>query len=119
MKLPQIRKIGYNAHRLYRSLKAMLRDEILDKLRADKAALDGFGVRSIGVFGSVARGDETPDSDVDIAVDYDKKITVGLFGFIEMREHLESILGREVDLVMSDALHPELKDGILKETVYA
>ncbi len=50
----------------------MLRDEILDKLRADKAALDGFGVRSIGVFGSVARGEAGPDSDVDIAVDYDK-----------------------------------------------
>ncbi len=97
----------------------MLRDEVIEKLRADREALDGFGVTSIGVFGSVARGEEDSGSDVDILVDYDEKVTLGLFGFLEMKEHLESLLGRQVDLATPDALHPDLRDGILEELVHA
>ena len=97
----------------------MLRDEILDKLRADKSALDEYGVRAIGVFGSVARGEAGPESDVDVVVDYDSAKLPGLFGFMELREHLEQVLGHKVDLVMRDGIHPALKDDILDEAVYA
>lgn len=97
----------------------MLRDEIIEKLRADKPALDKFGVRAIGVFGSVARGDRRPGSDVDIVVDYDCEVTRGIFGYLDLKEHIERVLGREVDLVMRDGLHPALKKDILRETVYA
>lgn len=97
----------------------MLRDEILEKLRADKSALDRFGVKAIGVFGSVARGEGRPDSDVDIVVDYDCEITRGIFGYLNLKEHIERTVGREVDLVMRNGLHPALKKDILRETVYA
>lgn len=97
----------------------MLRDEVLEKLRADKEALDGFGVRSISVFGSVARDEASADSDVDILVDYDEKKIPGLFGFIGLKHHLESLLGRSVDLATPDSLHPALRDDILKEVVNA
>ena len=97
----------------------MLRDEILDKLRADKQALDAFGVRTIGVFGSVARGEAGPDSDVDILVDYDHQVTRGIFGFLELKEHIEEVLGRNVDLVMQKGLRRRLRDRILNEAVYA
>ena len=95
-----------------------MRDEILDKLRADKQALDDYGVKSIGVFGSVARGEAKPE-DVDILVDYDSTNHPGLFGFMELREHLEGVLGHKVDLVERDGLHPALRDDILDEVVYA
>ena len=97
----------------------MLRDEILDKLRADKEALDAFGVKAIGVFGSVARGQDGPDSDVDILVDYDHQVTRGIFGFLDLKEHIEDVLGRQVDLVMRNGLHRRLRDRILDEAVYA
>lgn len=97
----------------------MLRDEVLAKIRADKAALDRFGIKSIAIFGSVARGEAGPKSDVDVLVDYDIEITRGLFGFVRLKRHLEEVLGRPVDLAMPDTLHPELKDDILKELIYA
>lgn len=97
----------------------MLLDEIIEKLRTDKAALDAYGVKAIGVFGSVARGQAGPDSDVDIIVDYDSSVTRGLFGFLEMKEHLEELLGCDVDLVMRSGVHRRLRDRILGETVYA
>ncbi len=97
----------------------MLRDEILDKLRADKEALDAFGVKTIGVFGSVARGQDGPYSDVDILVDYDHQVTRGILGFLELKEHIEDVLGRQVDLVMRNGLHRRLRDRILDEAIYA
>ncbi len=97
----------------------MLRDEILDKLRADKEALDGFGVRSIGVFGSVARGEEAPDSDIDVVVDFDDKSIPGLFEFVHLKRHLEELLGRPVDLVTPDSPNRRVNEVIDREAVYA
>lgn len=97
----------------------MLSDEILERLRADRPALKRFGVKSIGVFGSVARGEADARSDVDILVDYDYEVTRGIFGFLKLKEHIEQVLDHEVDLVITKGLHPALKDDILRETVYA
>ncbi len=97
----------------------MLRDEILARLRADRPALKRFGVKSIGVFGSVARGEADADSDIDILVDYAEGTSTGLFEFLDLKEHLETLLERPVDLVTPEALHPMLRDDILKEFVHA
>lgn len=97
----------------------MLRDEILKKLRADKAALDRFGVKSIAVFGSVARGEAKAKSDVDVLVKYKPRATPSLFEFMDLKDHLESLLGRRVDLATPDALHRALRKDILREAVYA
>lgn len=97
----------------------MLRDEIIEKLRADQPILDGFGVEVIGVFGSVARGEDEPGSDVDILVDYRDDEVPGLFGFFELRYHLEDLTGRKVDLATPRMLHPAMKESILGEVIYA
>lgn len=97
----------------------MLRDEVLRKLREDKPKLDAFGVKAVGVFGSVARGEDDAESDIDIVVDYRPEDIPGLFAFVGLKQHLEELLGRRVDLATPDALHPALRDGILKEIVYA
>lgn len=75
-----------------------------------------YHVRRFGVFGSVARGDQNPASDVDILVEFSKPI--GLFHFVALEEDLARILGRSVDLVTTNALKPLLKQDILRETVY-
>ncbi len=76
-----------------------------------------YGMVSLSVFGSVARGEQTPDSDIDILVEFERPI--GLLRFVGLRLRLEAILGRPVDLVEPEALHPELRDRILAESVRA
>lgn len=97
----------------------MLRNDILQRLRADQPALDRFGVSSIAVFGSFARGQARPDSDLDILVDYREDARPDLFDFIELKQHLETLFGRPVDLATPEALHRRLRERILAEAVYA
>ena len=97
----------------------VLRAEVLERLRADRSSLDRFGVRTIALFGSVARDDAGPESDVDILVDYRPDVRPDLFEFIDLKEHLETLVGRRVDLVTPAALHRRLRDSILAEAVYA
>lgn len=75
-----------------------------------------YGVSEIGVFGSVARGEEQTTSDVDILVSFANP--VDLFTFLELKEYLETLLKREVDLVTEKALKPTMRDRILKEVTY-
>lgn len=74
-------------------------------------------MRSLDLFGSFARGDAGPDSDVDLLVEFDKP--VGLFHFFRVQHRLEAILGRRVDLVMKDAIQRQLRTRILAEAVSA
>lgn len=77
---------------------------------------DTYHVKKIGVFGSVARGENTSKSDIDILVEFSE--SVGFFKFIELEEFLSKILGKKVDLVTKKALKPKIKEEILYETVY-
>ncbi|HEY4886729.1 MAG TPA: nucleotidyltransferase family protein [Myxococcales bacterium] len=74
-------------------------------------------VRSLDLFGSIARGDSGADSDVDLLVEFDRP--VGLFQFFRVQRRLEAIVGRPVDLVMKDAIKSQLRTRILAETVSA
>ena len=95
----------------------MRRAEALAILDAHRTDLEPFGVKSLAIFGSVARNEAGPDSDVDILVEFNRPI--GMFGFLDFKEYLESILGQTVDLVMRDAVKPRLRDRILAEAVHA
>jgi hypothetical protein len=74
-----------------------------------------FYVEKIGVYGSYSKGKETPESDIDILVEFNGPIG---WDFIELNDHLEHILGKKVDLVSIKALKSQLKDEILSEVVY-
>jgi uncharacterized protein len=89
----------------------MRREEALRILAEHKNELTGFGVKSLSLFGSVARDDAGPHSDVDVLVEFDRP--VGIFEFLDVQEYLEEILGRRVDLATPDSLHPRLRDRIL------
>ena len=95
----------------------MVRDDILQTLRQHMPELRRYGVSHLAVFGSVSRGEERPDSDVDVLVEFDQPI--GLFGFVSVQRELEKLLGRTVDLAMPDSLRPEMREAILQEAVYA
>lgn len=95
----------------------MRRDQILSVLREHQPELDSLGVSSLALFGSVARDEAGPESDVDILVEFDRP--VGLFEFVRLQMRLEVLLGLPVDLVTPDALRQTMRDRILGEAVYA
>ena len=92
-------------------------DEFFDRIDAHRTELSRAGVRRLGVFGSVARGEAGPDSDVDILVEFD--VLPDLYEFAALRDRLAEIVGRPVDLVTPSALKPRLRSRILDEVRYA
>lgn len=94
----------------------MLRQEVLDCLASHKQHLVDFDIKSLALFGSVARNESTTNSDVDFLVEFHQP--VGLFYFLQVRQYLSSILNSPVDLVTLDALKPKMRERILKELVH-
>lgn len=91
--------------------------DILHTLSTHRQDLEALGVASLSVFGSVARGDEGAQSDIDMLVRFSK--SVGMFEFLDVKAYLENLLGTSVDLVTEDALKPQLRERILAEAVRA
>lgn len=90
--------------------------EILHTLRTQLPDLEkGYGVKSLGVFGSYARGESCGRSDLDLLVEFDRVPT--MFEFVRLERYLTAILGVKVDLVMKTALKPEIGKRILSELV--
>jgi hypothetical protein len=97
----------------------MNRDEVIDKLRAHEAELKAAGIVRLRVFGSVARGDNSPASDVDLLADFDmtKRYTLLTMGRLE--SHLADLLGTRVDLSSPEWLRESVKEQVLREAVIA
>lgn len=70
-------------------------------------------ISMLGVFGSVARGEDTPESDVDLLVKLEKPI--GLWKFIALEDKFAEILGRKVDLATESALHPLIHSNVMRD----
>lgn len=71
------------------------------------------GVSRIGVFGSMARGETTPDSDIDLLIEFSGR--TGLLAVVALERELTAALGREVDLLTDGAISPYLRDGIMRD----
>ena len=93
------------------------RSEVFARIEAVRGELEGLGVRSIRLFGSAARDELRPDSDVDILVEFDGPTRFR--AFMATRRLLEETLGRRVDLVTPAALKPALAARIAGELVDA
>ncbi len=85
-----------------------LRDKILP-------VLEPYGVQRIAIFGSVVRGEETPESDINILVTWGKP--VGLFKWVELEEELSKRWERKADLVSALALKPRIRPDVEAEMV--
>jgi len=71
------------------------------------------GIERLGVFGSVARGEDGAESDIDLVVSFENP--VGIFELIDLEERLEKIIGRSVDLGTLAGLHPLIKDNVERD----
>lgn len=92
------------------------KNEILDVLRGLMPELeDRYNVKTIGLFGSALRGEQGPESDIDVLVEF--RSPIGFFKFLELEELLAERLGGKVELVSKKALKPEIGRAILSEVV--
>lgn len=97
----------------------MKRDEALRILADNRERLKEFYVKSLAIFGSVARDEATDASDIDVLVEFEEGKSVGLFEFIRLMHFLQEILDCKVDLATPDALREEMRDEILREAIHA
>ena len=96
----------------------MDRRAILDRLNAEAPGLKRkYGVESLAVFGSMARGDDHEGSDVDILVTFEGPATFD--GYFDLKFHLEDLFGRNVDLLTPKCLSPSMRAEIDREAIHA
>lgn len=93
----------------------MKQEEVLSILKSKREELQRLGVCSLALFGSVARNEAGPRSDVDLLVEIERPM--GLFGLLRIQDFIEQLLGVHVDLVTKEAVLEELKDDILEDAV--
>lgn len=95
----------------------MSRHQVLDLLNHRKSDLQHrFQVRDVAVFGSVARDEDSPSSDVDVLVEFSGEANFDQF--MDLTFYLEDLFGRPVDLVTKKALRPELREQVEREAIH-
>jgi uncharacterized protein len=93
------------------------RDQIIAMLRAHERELKEAGIVRVRVFGSVARGDATEASDVDVLAQFDDATPISLIGLVRIENQLSDLLGRKVDLVQERSLKPRIRANVEREAV--
>jgi predicted nucleotidyltransferase len=94
-------------------------ENALATLRRNEAALRARGVCHAALFGSVARGENRPDSDIDILVEFDPAAHVTVFDYVGLKDFIVGLFEGPVDVVDRDALKPHLRRPCAQDAVYA
>ncbi len=95
------------------------RQEIIDRLRQNEAALRARGVSHAALFGSRARGDNRPDSDIDIMIEVDPAAGIGVYEYVALKDYIAALFDGRVDVVSRDGLKPYVKPAVTTDAVYA
>ena len=95
----------------------MKQDVVLQILRQNNNELTNrFGVKTLSLFGSIARNEARSESDVDLLVEFNRP--VGYFGLFALQDYLEDLLGCPVDLGTPDSLKPYLRGRIMGNLIH-
>ena len=97
----------------------MDRQDIIARLRENDAALRKRGVRHAALFGSCARGEERPDSDVDIMIEVDPSARIGVYEYVAIKDYIAGLFDTRVDVVRRDRLKPYVRPAVVEDAIYA
>ena len=97
----------------------MNRDEVIRTLKAREADLRARGVTHAALFGSVARDEQRPDSDIDILVDLDPAVVATMFDYAGLKDYVASLFQGSVDVIDSQALKPRFRPQAAADAIYA
>ena len=99
--------------------RAMSRDEILARLREFEPALRERGIAHAALFGSAARGDNGPESDIDIMVEFAPDVILSVFEYVALKNYVADLFAARVDVVNRAGLKPIIGPAITAEALYA
>lgn len=97
----------------------MRREDVLEMLKKHEAELRQKGVNHAAVFGSYARQEERPESDIDILIELNTARSLDLFAYAELKSYIATFFDRSVDVIDHAALKKGLRGPVKKEAVYA
>jgi predicted nucleotidyltransferase len=97
----------------------MDRQEILDRLRQNEHALRERGVTHAALFGSRVRGDNRPDSDIDLLIDIDPETVQDVYAYVGLKNYIAELFSEPVDVVTREALKPYVRPVAEADAVYA
>ena len=84
-------------------------------LAAIRELCRSYGVHELSVFGSSVSGQDRPDSDLDLLVEFEPQVRVGFLTLARLARELSGVLNRKVDLVPKDGLNPRIRDEVLSQ----
>ena len=97
----------------------MQTDDAISILRRHEGDLRARGVRRAALFGSLARGDDRPDSDIDIMVEIEPEARITVFDYVELKDYIARLFDRPVDVVSRDGLKPYVRPAVTGDAIYA
>lgn len=97
----------------------MKREEIIARLRENEAVLRKRGVAHAALFGSRARGDQGPESDTDILIEFDPAARITLFDYAGLKDYIADLFDGRVDVVNREGLKPYVKPAAVADAIYA
>src|SRR5215472_3720978 len=97
----------------------MDRRDIISILRENEAPLRQRGVRHAALFGSCARGEQRPDSDVDIMIEVDPAARIGVYEYVAIKDYIAGLFDAYVDVVRRDRLKPYVGPAAARDAIYA
>jgi|SRR5438105_412042 len=93
--------------------------EALQTLRRFEPALRGRGIKHAALFGSMARGDNSSDSDIDIMVEFDPDARITVFDYVELKEYIAGLFDQPVDVVSSEGFKSYIRPKAMADAIYA
>ena len=97
----------------------MTRQEALAVLKKHADELRARGIVHAALFGSLARGDGGPNSDIDILIEVDPALKLDMFAYAGLKRCVSELFAEPVDVVNKDALKPQLRQPVAADAVYA
>ena len=94
----------------------MNQETVISTLKEHLETLHNFGVKSLELFGSVARNEARPDSDLDFLVEFEGQITFD--AYMDLKFFLEDLFTKKVDLVIKEDLKPQIREVVLNQAIH-